>query len=153
MEQISVVIPTQARLPVLARTLNLLAGQETAGVEIEAVVVCSGATPEHREEVRELVAGLPLAAKVLSRTDGGAAGARNAGVEVAESELVLFLNDDTPPLSGGVVRAHVEAHADDPDQWRGVLGRVVWDPQIEATPVMDWMTRVGEDERLQLPRR
>ena len=42
------------------------------------------------------------------------------------------------------MRAHVEAHADDPDEWRGVLGRVVWDPEIEATPVMDWMTRSGK---------
>lgn len=144
MEPISVVIPTQSRLPVLARTVTALAEQAKDGLDVEAIIVCSGATPEYREEVRALAAALPLPAKVLARADGGAAGARNAGVGAAESELVLFLNDDTPPLSAGLVRAHVEAHAADPDEWRGVLGRVVWDPRVEATPVMEWMTRSGK---------
>jgi GT2 family glycosyltransferase len=144
MDRISVVIPTQARLPVLARTLTLLADQELDGLEVEVLVVCSGSTEGYREQVRELVSGLPLAAKVLVRAEGGAAGARKEGVGAAEAELILFLNDDTPPLSRDLVRRHAELHAEDPDEWRGVLGRVVWDPEVEATPVMDWLTRTGK---------
>ena len=144
MDQISVVIPTQARLPVLARTLERLAEQETGDLAVEVVVVCSGSSDAYRDEVRALIADLPLASKVLARAEGGAAGARNAGVGAAGSELILFLNDDTPPLSTDLVRAHAEAHRGQPDELRGVLGRVVWDPEVETTPVMDWLTRTGK---------
>ena len=144
MDRISIVIPTQARLPALARTLNLLANQELGRLEVEVIVVCSGSTEDYREEVSGLVAGLPLETKVLARPDGGAAGARNTGVGAAESDLILFLNDDTPPLSPDLVRVHAETHAADPDELRGVLGRVVWDPEVETTPVMDWLTRTGK---------
>lgn len=143
MKRISVVIPTQGRLPALSRTLAALADQELGGLEAELVIVCSGRAPADCQEVRVLAASQPLPAKVVARRDGGAAGARNAGVGVAESELILFLNDDTPPLSRDLVREHAEMHAAG-EIWRGVLGRVVWHPDAEETPVMAWLASSGK---------
>jgi GT2 family glycosyltransferase len=144
MDPIAVVIPTQGRLTALERTLSALADQESGEVEVELVLVCSGSGRERTAEVAALASTLGLSAEVLARPDGGAAGARNAGVGAAAAELILFLNDDTPPLSRDLVRAHAEAHAARPHPRRGVLGRVVWDPEVEATPVMRWMTRTGK---------
>ena len=144
MDQISVVIPTHERLPALANTLTALAEQDLAGVDVELIVVCSDSSASYRDRVDALVSGLPFRSRVLARADGGAAGARNTGVEAADGDLVLFLNDDTPPLHPDLVRSHVAIHAADPDEWRGVQGRSVWGPGIEVTPVMDWLSRTGK---------
>ena len=39
------------------------------------------------------------------------------------------------------MRGHVEAHRENGDA--AVLGRIDWDPEIEVTPVMDWLVRSG----------
>ena len=144
MDQISIVIPTHRRIEALRRTIDSLAKQELDGLEAELIVVCSGSVVGHSERVSEAVAGHPLPARVLSRPEGGSAGARNAGVEAAASDLILFLNDDTPPASTDLVVGHARAHDEDTDPWRGVLGPVVWDPHLAITPVMDWMSRTGK---------
>ncbi len=144
MDRVSVVIPTQGRTEALPRTLAALDRQELGDVEIELIVVCSGQARESWTDVRELVSRANLEARVLARVDGGAAGARNAGVGAADAELILFLNDDTPPLSPDFIRTHVEIHAASPNEWRGVLGPSIWDREIEVTPVMDWLARTGK---------
>ena len=144
MDQISVVIPTQARLPALQRTLEALAEQELGEIEVELIVVCSGSDHAYRERVLAIASAHPLPVKVLARATGGAAGARNAGVGAAEGKLLLFINDDTPPLSRDLVRSHAELHAERDGEWDGVLGPVIWDPEVETTAVMDWLTRTGK---------
>jgi GT2 family glycosyltransferase len=144
MDQISVVIPTQRRLHALSRTLAAVADQDCEDFEIELVVVCSGASGEYRSSVHELISKLPVPAKVVEKDRGGAAGARNAGVELAAGDLILFLNEDTPPASRDLVRSHVTIHRASDDEWRGVLGRVVWDPRTQSTPVMEWLSRSGK---------
>lgn len=143
MDLISIVIPTQSRAAALSRTLSALAAQELGDRDAEIVIVCSDSSRRYRDEVASLASSLPWPAKVLSRSGGGAGGARNTGVRAAEGELILFLNDDTPPLTSDLVRSHAVLHAR-ATAWEGVLGRVVWDPEVETTPVMDWLTRTGK---------
>jgi glycosyltransferase involved in cell wall biosynthesis len=88
--EVSVVVPTLDRWPMLRRALGGALGQ--AGVELEAVVVDDGST----DGTSEHVAALGDARVRLVRHDRpqGVARARNAGLEAARGEWVAFLDDD-----------------------------------------------------------
>jgi len=82
------------------------------------------------EAVRALDAPVPL--RVLQKAQGGPASARNAGVEAACGDIVLFLCDDIE-ATPGLLRLH--------DERRGgvtgdhcVVGRVDWPPDAVVTP-------------------
>jgi hypothetical protein len=111
----------------------------------ELIVVCSGPGADgDRADVERLLAGHPLDPKVLVRADGGPGGARNAGIDAARAEQILFLNADTPPAGAGLVRGHLDALFERDDVWRAVLGHCSWDPSEEITPVMEWLARTGK---------
>jgi GT2 family glycosyltransferase len=109
-------------------------------VEAEVVVVDNGSRDgslERLERERDTF-GIPV--QVVAEPRSGAAAARNAGVLAARAPLLLFLGDDTLPASDDFVLGHVRAH-EPRDIWRGVLGRGVWHPRLEQTPVMEWIER------------
>jgi GT2 family glycosyltransferase len=132
MPDVTVVIPTRDRWGVLSRTLDGLRRQELGGVEAEVVVVDNGSAEPAPElpDVRLVAEPVP-----------GAAAARNRGLLEARGRIVLFIGDDCIPASDGLVRGHVEAHAD--GVARAVTGRIEWDPAVERTSVMDWLERSG----------
>src|SRR5437667_4531800 len=134
---ISVVIPTGERFEVLVGTLDALAKQDPAGVEAEVVVVDNGSRDGSLERLHDLAgrwAG-PFPLAVSSEEKPGAAAARNAGVARARGNRVLFLGDDCRPAGPDLVAGHARAGA----PGVAVLGRIDWDPQIEATPVRRWL--------------
>ena len=133
MPDVTVVIPTRDRWPVLARTLDALEAQDLGGVEAEVLVVDNGS----RTPAPELGA-----ARVVSEAVPGAAAARNRGIAEAAGRIVLFIGDDCVPAHAGFVRGHAEAHPDD-GIGRAVTGRIEWDPAVERTEVMDWLERRG----------
>ncbi len=142
--EISIVLPTHRRLDALALTLESLAVQDLPG-PVELIIVCSGPRASQMSpEVEKVAAGHPIPVRVLERTSGGAAGARNAGVDAAQADLILFLNEDTPPASPGLVRGHLVAQSERDDRWRGVMGPCEWHPALETTPVMEWLQRTGK---------
>jgi GT2 family glycosyltransferase len=122
---ISVVIPTHARPTTLRRVLDGLAAQTADGFET-IVVHDTGDAVEH-------ALGPHLVA-----LDGGPSAKRNAGVEAAGGEVILFLDDDVIP-EPGLVAAHAKAHADDPNAATGALGHVRWADELRPTPLMEWL--------------
>lgn len=110
MSSISVVIPTHDRRRSLIRTLAALAGQAPVAPD-EVIVVCDGCTDGSAQAVRGL--GMPYAVRVLEQPQSGPAVARNAGVEAARHEVVVFIDDDVVP-EPGFLAAHWTVHADDP---------------------------------------
>jgi GT2 family glycosyltransferase len=69
----------------------------------------------------------------------GPAAARNRAVAMADSDLLLFVDDDivaTPTL----LERHLAAHAEDRGPV-GVVGHVAWLPSLEVTPFMEWLDR------------
>jgi GT2 family glycosyltransferase len=140
MPDVTVVIPTRDRWDVLARTLAALDRQDLGGVEAEVVVVDNGSRDgSHVRLERERdTFGIPV--KPIAEPRSGSAAARNAGVLAASAPLILFLGDDTVPASRDFLVGHVHAH-EPRDVWRGVLGRAVWHPRLEQTPLMEWLER------------
>ncbi|MGZ4384067.1 MAG: glycosyltransferase [Gaiellaceae bacterium] len=102
MSDISVVVPTRDRVPMLERCLDGLRRQRGVG-GIEVIVVDDGSSDARGVE-RLAAAAAELR---LVRLDGhgrGPAAARNAGARAAGGEILLFTDDDCVPDSEWAAR-------------------------------------------------
>ena len=91
----SIVIPSSGRPDVLELTLDALCAQEVAPSEFEVIVVDDGASPPISGRLQPYVDRLALRSIRLERLGPGAA--RNAGAKLADSRLLIFLDDDCVP--------------------------------------------------------
>ncbi len=97
---VSAVLPTKDRPALLTETVRALLAQTV--VPDEMIVVDQSATDEGRRAVTALVAAAPAATRpalvyVWDRAINGAAAARNAGLDRARGEIVVFCDDDVVP--------------------------------------------------------
>lgn len=104
---ISVIVPTFNREIGIRRTLSGLASQQLRSGTFETIVVSDGST----DGTNDYLTGgsLPLPIVSIVQENSGPAAARNRGIEAAQGELVIFLDDDILPDSG-LIQAHVDAH-------------------------------------------
>jgi glycosyltransferase involved in cell wall biosynthesis len=91
---ISVIIPTRDRAPLLAQALASVRALEADDLAIEIIVVDDGATDDTQEVARR------FGARILESGGRGAAGARNVGIDAASAPFSLFLDDDDVCLPG-----------------------------------------------------
>jgi glycosyltransferase involved in cell wall biosynthesis len=80
----------------------------------ELVVIDDGSGDDTTHLVRRLAAADPRVT-VLRREGVGAAAARQAGVEAASGEVLLFVDDDVVP-EPGLVSGHLARHIAEPDE-------------------------------------
>jgi GT2 family glycosyltransferase len=135
--EISVIIPTLGRRPVLGRVLDRFAAQELDPVRFEVAVVAdaSWAAPDALESD---LRARRYAARVVRAESPGASAARNAGWQAANAPLVLFLDDDILPCRR-LVGEHLDWHERYPMAEVGVLGLVRWARELRVTPFMRWL--------------
>ncbi|HEY7568973.1 MAG TPA: glycosyltransferase family 2 protein, partial [Gemmatimonadaceae bacterium] len=97
--RISVVTPTHNRPQSLLRLLHALRDGTFPAADFEAVVVADGCSDDTVARAR--AEPLPFRLTVLEQNPGrGAAAARNLGVQHAQGELIVFLDDDIEPSLG-----------------------------------------------------
>jgi GT2 family glycosyltransferase len=104
---VTAVLPTKNRAALLADTVRALLAQTIVPDEI--IVVDQSATEEGRRLVSELVAALPAERRpalvyVWDREINGAAAARNAGLDLARGDIVVFVDDDVVPAHDVIAR-------------------------------------------------
>lgn len=104
---VSVVLPTKNRARLLADTVQALIAQ--TAVPSEIIIVDQSATAEGRRLVRHLVSSVPLPRRpalvyLLDPAINGAAAARNAGLELARGDIVVFVDDDVVPAADVIER-------------------------------------------------
>lgn len=97
---VSVIVPTKDRAALLAQTVRALLAQ-TAALD-ELIVVDQSITDEGRRTITALVEAAPSATRpalvyLWDRSISGAAAARNAGLDRAHGEIVVFCDDDVVP--------------------------------------------------------
>src|SRR5207237_7317200 len=97
---VSVVVPTKDRAALLAETVRALLAQTMVADEL--IVVDQSATEDGRRAVIALVEAAPAGARpaltyVWDRAINGAAAARNAGLDRARGDIVVFCDDDVVP--------------------------------------------------------
>ncbi|HEY2466586.1 MAG TPA: glycosyltransferase family 2 protein [Terracidiphilus sp.] len=104
---ISVVVPTYNRRDIVARSLETLFAQDFPPWRFDIIVVVDGSTDGTAVALREMRP--PCAFRVIEQENRGPAGARNTGFRAAQSDLVLFLDDDMR-CDPGLLLAHAKAH-------------------------------------------
>lgn len=109
---LSYVLPTRNRPDRLARTLDAI-GELSAGAHdscggAEVIIIDNASSPPAAAPL-ELANGFPVRVIHLDHNEGAAA--RNRGVEAAQGEWVVMLDDDSHPLGCG----HLDAIADAED--------------------------------------
>lgn len=108
---ISVIIPTHNRRMLLRLVLDALANQTFPVDQFEVVVVLDGCEDGCQEMLREYSA--PFNLQIIEQELKGPSAARNQGARLANSELLIFLDDDIEPTPG-FIQAHVDAHQGSP---------------------------------------
>jgi glycosyltransferase involved in cell wall biosynthesis len=132
---LSVVVPTYNRARVLARCLDALAAQDPGPDEV--VVVDDGST----DDTAALLASRS-GLRVVRQANGGRAAAKNAGIEAARGDVLLFVDDDVM-ATPGLVHLHAEHHRMRPEQQEALLGHVTWAPEVTVTRHMHWLEHGG----------
>ena len=110
---VSVVVPTRDRPRALQRCLHALAALDHPRERLEVVVVDDGGTADLSEALRAPADGLRV--RVLRQAHGGPAGARNAGADAADGQILAFTDDDCAPA---------------PDWLRALLGALAPGPHV-----------------------
>lgn len=128
---VSVVIPTYNRVDRLATVLAALAVQTVADREI--IVVSDGSTDGTDELLTRLSATGALVA--VHQANAGPAAARNAGVERARADLVVFIDDDVVP-EPTLLERHIDAHRERNDLV--VIGPMLTPPDAALSPWIRW---------------
>jgi len=108
MPEISVVVPTYNRLETLAPVLPTLLAQDLAPSEFEVLVCDSNSTDGTAEFMAKTCAEHPNV-RYLPGAYSGRAAARNAGIDAARGEVVLF-NDSDIFASADLLAQHLRHH-------------------------------------------
>lgn len=140
--ELSVVIPTFNRRPVLAEVLQALEAQRGAP-PFEIVVIDDGSTDGTFEWLSQRTAGRPV--RLLRQSNRGPAAARNRGVAEAEGARIAFLGDDTVPEPDWLAR-HWERYLAEPAgtaSWIAVVGYTAWHPRMRLTRFLHFINEQG----------
>lgn len=128
---VSVIIATYNRAPVLANTLRSLAAQSVSGIVYEIIVVDNNSTDGTKETVEEAAAANPHIVYLLERQQG-VSYARNAGIQRARADLLLFTDDDIE-LAEDWIQQNVEAAARFPDaDYLGGQVLPIWEKTVPS---------------------
>ena len=99
MMRFSVIIPAYNAQDVLEPCVASVLSQE--GVEVEIVVVDDGSRDDTLA-VAERLAAQDCRVRVVSKPNGGVSSSRNAGLDVATGEAVLFVDADDALVPGAL---------------------------------------------------
>lgn len=95
---ISVIIPTRNRPAYLLELLNSLKSQTLDPSRFEVIVVDNGSDDETRRAVAALEAETPFRLRYLREPAPGLHNARHAGMMAAQSDILVFADDDILPF-------------------------------------------------------
>ena len=142
MIELSVIIPTYNRTDILRKTLTALNAQSISSNRFEVIIIDDGSKLQELRALRNLVKGQEFAVTLLFQKHKGPAAARNKGIRAAKGNIVLIINDDTVP-GPDLIKKHLFFHRIKREENYGLLGKVVWRPDIETTPFMLWLENGG----------
>ena len=130
----SVVVPTYNRCDRLRRVLGALAVQTLPRAAFEVIVVSDGSTDGTDEYLR--TGQTPLEVQAVFQPNSGPGPARNAGVERARGDLVVFVDDDIV-ANLDLIEEHVRSHQDD-DGRLVVMGPMLTPAGFKPTAWIKW---------------
>lgn len=139
---ISVVVATWNRAGLLEHALRSLLHQSLEPDNYEIVVVDDGSDDDTSRVADRFQSG-PQQLRYYRQRHSGLAVSRNKGMDLSRYEVVLFFDDDDIAHKD-LLREHVETHATYPQSHIAVLGFTDWAPDLHITPLMRYLTEVGQ---------
>jgi len=136
---VSIIIPTHNRAGILKESLEKLINQDYPKNLYEIIVVDDGSGDATKEIVENAAKNSPVSIKYLFQKNQGQGIARNFGLRYTKGKIIIFGQDDILVLSD-FIKQHVRFHTKYPQENVAVLGFIAWDPRLEITPFMDWLT-------------
>lgn len=124
---LSVIIPTYNRLASLRVTLDGLTRQEYPASDFEVIVVSDGSTDGTDAFIQNYAA--PFSLTLLAQSNAGPSRARNRGIDAAQGDVCVFLDDDVEPHPGWLA-AHACRHRDNENTI--VIGPMSPDPCLRT---------------------
>ena len=118
--QISIIVPTFKRQASLKRLLESIARQSWPRETLEVIIVDDQSGESLNGVVQEF--SNAYAVRWMTSEIKGRPGARNAGAEAANGDMLIFVDDDME-LQAGFIDGHVKAHEEFPNCV--VSGRIV----------------------------
>ncbi|MGV2123729.1 glycosyltransferase family 2 protein [Agrobacterium vitis] len=129
---LTVVIPSYNRAELIRETATQLLS--AAGNDpVEILVVDDGSTDETPDVLR-LLKFHHKNFRFERTKNRGPGPARNHGAAAAKGDVVLFLGDDTRPVTSDLFRAHYAVHKNNKSKGFFGLGKVVWPDDRFALP-------------------
>ena len=134
----SAIIPTFNREADLERCLISMLDQDIPPDQWEVIVINDGGTKSIETVIRRLATRFKGNLRYAWKENAGPAVARNCALDMAQGDLLLFLNDDVI-FAPGYFRAHLAAHERQPGH--AVRGNTRWHPDVLRTPFMQWIAQ------------
>jgi glycosyltransferase involved in cell wall biosynthesis len=139
MPQISVIIPTFNRSEVLTKTLLHLHNQTLNQADFEIIVIDDGSTDQTTSVVKHWQKSLKNLTLISNQRSGqGAAKARNQGIKLAKSPIILMIGNDIY-LKPNALKLHLDAHNKYPEPNAAILGHIRWPKNKKTTTFMRWL--------------
>jgi glycosyltransferase involved in cell wall biosynthesis len=129
----SVIVATYNRAGRLRKLLSALEAQDIGTQAFEVIVIDDGSCDETHDVLATLETSLQL--KFHSQANQGPAAARNQAIALAESELIVSLDDDVEPAED-LLRRHLEAH--EGQDRLAAMGEMLLPLQRELSPWLQW---------------
>lgn len=113
---ISIIIPVYRAEGHLSNCIDTILGQDFS--DLELILVDDG-SPDGSGAICDRYAAQDHRVRVIHKTNGGVSSARNAGMEVAQGEYLLFVDSDdyVEPDYASSLLAAMEAHSDCGHVW------------------------------------
>lgn len=137
--QLSIIIPTYNRADILEECLQRLENQEFMKNEFEVIVVDDGSTDDTKKVVEKAQKKYSIEINYLYQKNQGQGIARNYALRYAKGKIIAFIGDDILVLPD-FVKQHLTFHRKHKNENEAVLGFIGWDPRLEVTPFMEWLT-------------
>jgi len=138
---ISVIVPTFNRAALLKNSLGSLAEQTVPKDQYEVIVVDDGSTDKTPEVCKGFASLMSL--KYVRIESSGISAAKNHGSLASAGSILLFFDDDDI-ADGQLLQQHLKTHEENPRKNMAVLGYATWAPTLELTPVMEYVTDIGQ---------
>ena len=130
--RLSLVVPT-FKAPQRLRALLRSVASQAVDTSLAEVIVVDDGTPGFEPAAWEKMAGDFALTVVHLERNGGRAVARNAGIQVARGDIVVFLDGDMT-VEPGFMEAHDAFHT--LHDGAVAVGAIRWAPEAPDTPFM-----------------
>jgi glycosyltransferase involved in cell wall biosynthesis len=135
--ELSVIVPTFNRRPILAKTLARLEQQRT-DADFEVIVIDNASDDGTDVLVKSLIDRSALTFRYLRENETRRISrSRNHAIAEARAPVCLFLSDDIW-AGDALVARHAEFHRNHTDPGEALLGRMST-PEAAETPFMRWL--------------